>query len=374
MRRTVVIIPDLLAKTPEDSPLLQKLETLRTMTELGELQRVRPLPNLETPEAVYLGLNPNEGQMKQGPLTVAAFGQDPPDRSIHFHVSLLGVLDGFAMEPPAVVAQEELAKVLEHAKRLNTKTLTFLNGENTDHALVWEGLGDLHTTPAKDVIDKPIKPALPEGDAERELRRFIDDSINLLSELEFNERRIDEGLPPLNLLWPWGHGRRQAVPNLLLKRGERAHVESNSMRLAGLTRLAGYRHGDRGSFGAGINTRLALLATTARENELTIIVIDAPQSLKENGLLEELHWFVRELDERLLKPLFDNALKERSRIALLATAESEGLALNFETAMHNADPYPFDERSLEERSLKRTEAWDFIARSLKPEGIQSAAG
>jgi len=372
MRRTIIVLPGLLGATPDDSPLLQKLDTLRAMTELGELQRVLPLPSLETPEAVWLGLSPSEGQMKQGPLTVAALGQDPPERSIHFHLSLLGVLDGIVQAPPQVVPQEELNEILEHAKRLNTKTLTFLNGENLDHALVWEGLGDLHTTPANAIVGKPIKSALPEGDAERELRRFIDDSINLLSELELNQRRIDEGIAPLNVLWPWGHGRRTPVPNLLLKRGERAQVESNSMRLAGLARLVGYRHGDRNAFGAGINTRLGRLATVALGQDLTILIIDAPAMLREAGLLEELHWFMKQFDTDFLKPLFDHALKQRARIALLAAGPTEGLALNFQTGSHNANPYPFDERSLEERSLKRVDAWDFVARSLKPDGIQSA--
>jgi len=279
MGRTVIVLPNALGPTPDDSPFLQKLETLRTMTELGDLKRLSPIPQIDTPEAIWLGMKPDEGQMRQGPLTVSAFGFDPPDRSTHFHVSLLGVADGIATAPPAAITNEDLNIILEQAKRLNTKALTFLQGENADHALVWEDLGDLHTEPASSITGKQIKSQLPEGDAEKELRRFIDDSVNLLNELELNERRIDEGLPPLNLLWPWGHGRRTAVPNLLLKRGERAHVESNSLRLQGLTRLVGYRHGERRAFGKGTNTRLENIAKTALKEDPTVIVIDAPAEL-----------------------------------------------------------------------------------------------
>lgn len=366
MRRTVIVLPDLLAESPEDSPLLQKLPTLLQITELGELKKVQALPEMDTPEAVWLGMKPNEGQMRQGPLTVSALGADPPERSTHFHVSLLGLVDGAAVAPPQKVAQEDLSKILEQAKRLNTRTLTFVNGEHVDHGLVWEGIGDMHTEPARNFIGQPIRSNLPEGDPEKELRRFIDDSVNLLNELELNERRLDEGLPPLNLLWPWGHGVRKPVPNLVLRRGERAHVESNSMRVEGLARLTGYRHGDRGAFGEGVNTRLAHLSERALDNDLSVLVIDAPSTLRQAGLLEELHWFIREMDDVLLKPLFDSALKSPSRLTVIAPGQTLGLAVSFQTGDANNNPYPFDERSLEERALPTEGPWTIIERGLKP--------
>jgi 2,3-bisphosphoglycerate-independent phosphoglycerate mutase len=366
MRRTVFVIPDLFGATPEDSPLVQKLETLRSMTELGELKRLNPLPPLETPEAIWLGMKPEEGQLRQGPLTVSAFGFDPPERSTHFHVSLLGYNDGNIIATPGQVSDEDLRLIQEQAKKLNTKTLTFLNGEDTDHALVWESFGDMQTNAASQVVGKEMKPFLPQGDGDRELRRFIDDSINILTSLELNERRIDEGIPPLNLLWPWGHGVRKPVPNLLLKRGERVHVESNSLRLAGLTRLVGYRHGNRQSFGAAINTRLKHLAEIALSDDLSIILLDAPQQLREKGMLEELHWFVNELDTQLLKPLFQNGLKNPARLAVIGTGPQGGLSLNFETKMNSANIYPFDERTIEEKSVPKSNAWQEIERAIIP--------
>lgn len=366
MRRTVIVIPNLLGATPDDSPLIQKLDTLRTMCELGEFSRLTPLPPVQTPEAVWLGMKPEEGQMRQGPLTVSALGFDPPERSTHFHISLLGAVDGIIQQPPPKIQDEDLQIILEQVKRLNSKSLTFLAGENTDHALVWENVGDMSTRQPEEVVGKPTKGNLPEGDGERELRRFIDDSVNLLTGLELNERRLDEGVPPLNLLWPWGQGMRKPVPNLLLKTGERARVESNSMRLAGLTRLVGYRHGDRRAFGQGTGTKLDHLARTALENDLTIIVIDAPQELLEKNQLEEAHWFLREFQDRLLKPLFDNALKQKSRIALIAPGKTDGLALEFATSMSRSNIYPFDERSLEEKSLPKIDAWTAVRRALVP--------
>ncbi len=365
MRRTVIVLPNLFGPDPDNSPLLQKLPSLATLAELGEVKRLRPLPEIETPEAVWLGMRPDEGQLRQGPLTVSALGADPPDRSTHFHVSLMGFADGNARQVPQVVPEEELRLILDKAQKLNSKSLTFLPGENLDHGLVWEGLGDMSTTAATEIAGKGIKSNLPEGDADRELRRFIDDSINLLTELEFNHRRADEQLPPLNMLWPWGHGVRRAVPNLLFKRGERAQVESNSLRMAGLTRLVGYRHGDRHALGRGTATRLEHLAEVALENDLTILLIDAPGELRAAGLLEELHWFLREMDARLLKPVLDEALRGHSKLALIGTGPSGGLATDFMGGVEHSNIYPFDERSLEEKSLPVIDVWVTIAEALR---------
>ena len=115
-----------------------------------------------------------------------------------------------------------------------------------------------------------MKDVLPEGDNEPALRRFIDDSINLLSELEFNAERLDKGLLPVNLLWPWGQGIRTDVPNLALMRGAPATVLSDSLRLEGVARLAGYRPLGRSWLGNGMNAKWKDIAS--KFGDTTILV------------------------------------------------------------------------------------------------------
>src|SRR5579884_4134492 len=89
MRRLVVIAPGLLGDPESESPLRQSLPALQRFTEAGTLFKLAPPPFIETPEALWLGLRPEEAQMRQGPLTVSALGADPPERSTHFHLSLM---------------------------------------------------------------------------------------------------------------------------------------------------------------------------------------------------------------------------------------------------------------------------------------------
>jgi 2,3-bisphosphoglycerate-independent phosphoglycerate mutase len=303
--------------------------------------------------------------MRQGPLTISALDADPPDRSTHFHLSLLSFENGMVSDLKLEILPEEATIITDNASRLNTKLLTFVKGEAKDHGLVWEAQRDLATYDPRSFDKEPIKPKLPEGDGETLLRRYIDDSINLFSEMDFNLRRVDEGLPPLNLLWPWGHGERQKVPNLALRRGEPATVESSSLRLAGLTRLAGYRHADRKLLGRGVRTQFRSLAKRLLKGSATIAVIDAAAELRSQAMWEELEWFVREMDTELIAPLLEATIQELSRLTLIAPGEHMGLAVTLEKST-STNTVPFDERALEERTLSK-----FDLSSLVESGLTS---
>ena len=378
MRRTILIIPGLLSGPASDSYLRQKLQNLSAMAEMGVLRRVASPPASETPEAMLLGMSPSSVDLRQGPLTVSAFGFDPPERSTHFHLSLMSLSDNVLTLPRLLPKPEDLEILMTAAVRLNTKLLTVLKGEALDNALVWEALGDLGTKPPESVEGQNIIASLPEGDGENQLRRFIDDSVNLLTSLELNERRIDEGLPPFNVLWPWGHGIRTPVPNLALQRGEPAYVESASIRLAGLTRLAGYRHGDRGRFGRGLKTQLRGIAARCVDRSISIVFISTMQELRSEDKHEECEWFVRELDRELLGPLLNDHLKTPSRLHLIApppmgesnannvTASEVGLSVSVETHVVSSNIFPFDERSLNEKTLPKVDLWSLVAAGLAP--------
>jgi 2,3-bisphosphoglycerate-independent phosphoglycerate mutase len=364
MRRTIIIAPGLAGSSDSDSVLLQDLPSLQTLQRLGRFCKIAGLPNVATPEALYLGLDPTEAQMAQGPLIVSALGADPPDRSTHFHLSLLSLDDGLASLPPGVPSAEEQTQLWEAMERLNTKTLTLLKGEGLDHGLVWEGIGDFLTVAPHLIDGQRIAAHLPQGDAEVLLRRLLDDSVNLLGELDANRRRAEEGIPPLNLLWPWGAGRRTSVPNLILRRGEQAVVESSSMRMEGLVRLSGYKHADRGSFGSGLRTRFEQIAERCLSRDISLVILEGPAALRAQGLMEELEWFAHEMDARLLKPLLASALTNQEQLGLFSPGPQLGLATLLDGRPRDT-VYPFDERSLEDKGVPTRDVWALVDHALQ---------
>ena len=370
MPRTIILLPKLLGIPGEPSALEGVDGLLAKIAEQSGVHRLSPIPRSPNPEAAFLGLDPRKIAVAPGPLMVAAFGSSPPSGSVCFAVQVLSTDDGLTVSPSRLTTLPgEAEQIVEAARRLETPDLRFVKGTSLEHGLTLiDGHLELVTTPPTEVAE--IRKSLPEGEHEALLRRFIDDSMNLLTPLEFNRRRVDEGLPPLNLLWPWGQGLVQSLPNLALQRGEPAWVMSGSRRLQGLCRLFGYIHTDPDAFGNGINLPFNDILSHARKNPLTLTVLDGPGRLRGAGRIEEAQWMIRRLEEEVIQPLLDDAIKKRLTLLIAAPGfvtkpetnapdSQEGLALLYRSDAVVKSVLPFDERALEGRIPGRA-TWSVI--------------
>lgn len=353
MRRLVLIIPGWLGKPDEESVLRNRpiLARLAARCEIFKLSH-EPATLFESACLGLRGL-----RMAEGPLTIAAFGKDPPASSTQFHLSLLST-DGETLQTADPVPDDHWKPLMAEAAKLSTKKLTIVTGEKSDHGLVWEeGSLELGTISPDGATE--WRKHLPEGDGEGLLRQFIDDSVNLLSEHQVNRERLEEGLPPLNLLWPWGQGRRLEVPNLALRLGEVVTVQSNSRRLAGLTRLVGWKHWDRTAFGHGT----ALQLEEIRANLIpgaNIVVVNSMAEFRAAQQWDEMDWLTSQIEARFLSPLMD--LDEPIRIAVLSP---EGLGMVASLPCGESNSKPFDERTLEE-PLKQCSLAQAVWESISP--------
>lgn len=383
MANVVVVVPGWLGETEDDSFLRGGAPTLSSSARYGRIERLTWSGPVETPEAVWLGIDPREVRLQPGPLVVAALGADPPARSVHFQVSLLSLDDGRLSPVGTDLDRATVRRVREVGRRLDTKRLTTLWGSGTEHGLVWEGGSlDLGCTSPDRIEGRPMRACLPEGDGESMLRRFVDDSVNLLAEEEFNLRRVDEGLPPANVLWPWGPGFRNPVPNLLLERGRPLRVVSASLRMQGLARLAKASHGSVPSLGPGSATRIESIVQACRAGEDCVALIDDFERLRAQGKLDEVERLTHEVDRRLLGPLRDGAVGDRGRLSVVATRpgvsapeadhkiECAGLMLTVGAKLHVENVYPFDERSLDERALTKRPTWQAIEEALVWQAVE----
>jgi len=366
MRKTILILPDLATTVDGESAPRQNLPGLASMAERGEVSKLEILPEVETTEALFLGLNPKDVSMAQGPLTIAALGADPPERSTHFHLSLMAIVDGIVHEHQHALPPEQVDLALAKLERLNTRTLRIVRGEGADHGLVWEGLGDVGTHSPGTASGKPYRVVLPEGDHEVAFRRMIDDSVNVLSELEFNAERMDQGLQPINLIWPWGPGVRHRLPNLALRRGEPAVVVSNSLRLSGLSRLVGYRHLDRSMMRQGLNAQWAAITSRASGESAMVVYSDVFTELRREKMLDEASWLIKEIDNVFIQPLLEGAKESPAELLVASPSpKSTGLGVTYRSGNLASSSLPFDERALEER-LPRKGLGDWVGLILSP--------
>jgi 2,3-bisphosphoglycerate-independent phosphoglycerate mutase len=305
-----------------------------------ERSAVKPLnPARGMKSASLLGLDGHQLGTARGPLTIAALGVDPPNNSVQFQLAVLSIEEGKATIPTGILPADQARLLFEAAKKLETRRLKLVPGEGWDHALVWEeGSLELGTTDPAAIQD--LKSALPEGDGERMLRSFIDDSVNLLSELEFNHRRIDEGLSPLNLLWPWSPGFRPDVPNLGIQYGRVIEVFAFDLSLRGLARLGGMKLTDRHALGEGLPTRFEWLEKQVAKSAASLISLNTFAELRSTERWEEMDWFLAELDRRFLEPALSR--EDPAKWLILDPDAMAAQSSDF------PDGLPFDERLLEE--------------------------
>ncbi len=351
----MLIILDGILGSPESDSLIRRVEGFQRLGEVSTLCRLT-VPECETPEAMLLGLAPDEGQLRQGPLTVSALGWDPPERSLHFHLSLLSYGESI-MAPNELLSPEEFAVIKSKLDVLKTKKLTTLVGQQFDHGLVWERMGELRTCDPSEIIS--LEASLPEGDGDAELRRFIDDSVNILHEEEFNLRRIDKGIDPVNLAWPWGHGYRLPVTNLALRYGFPYRYESSSFRLAGLVRLAGFRHGEMGRFKSGLQTEFQAIQYDPGK----IVHLDPWLKMREREEFEEMEYIADKCGANLVGRLLDHVLENRLELRLILLGGARGLGTTF-SAIPSSSALPLDERSLFETRIPGEQLHEFVRRAL----------
>lgn len=306
---------------------------------------------------------------------VAAFSGSLPDDAVCLALDLLAWSPdgGAARIGPA--PESDVREALAVARRLETSSLSIVEGRGDQHGAIWlDGSTELFLDPPERLLGEALSTHLPTGEGEAILRRLIDDSINLLTPLELNRRREGEGFPPLNLLWPWGAGWPDRLRNLSLRIGAPIEVASGSLRLAGLSRLAGCRHVGQDLIGHGINIRFGEVGSLLR-GPVSIVVLDAPGRLREEGRLDEAAWVLARFDEEFLGPQMDEAAVGHVRIAVFApgfeprpstspTASPRGIGALYDSNAVVSNVVPFDERALEER-LPVHDLWKSIERTLR---------
>lgn len=361
--RLVLGLPHLAVRQGEQSALEQAGPGWRKLAEAGKVFRLSPSEPSLTPEAAWLGLDPADWPIPQGPLTVAALGKEPPDRSLLAHLTLGSLNDLGEAAAPGPVTAEEGAEVLEAARALGTKRMTLLAGHEADHGLVWEdGPPEMRLRAWKEALGSPLAQVRPEGDGEDVMRALIDDSVNLLGGLELNRRRAGEGLPPLNLLWPWGQGLQIQAPSLPLRRGCLLRVASRSLRLQGLARMFGDQHLDWRGFGGRLKVNWAVIRAAVGDKEPVVAVLHPVVEMQAWERQDDLSWFLDQVEQELLKPLLLDQAKPSIRLTVLAPGDpwdgqdralhcSEiGLGLNYDSRRPpGASPLPFDERVLDDK-------------------------
>lgn len=344
MKRTILHLPGLLG----GDSFLPTGGAWAELASRSKIWRIKP-PGPGLQEAALVGLEPESVSLAPGPLRVAAIGLNTPPRSVHFCLDFLS-FDGAYLGQTGSISDPVLIQLWPLMERLSTPRFTLWWKEMAEHVAIWEnGSLDLGTTPPDEALGKSLGQVLPEGDGEVMLRRFIDDSANLLHDHDLNKQREDEGLAPISMLWPWGQGMRGSLPNRGLRFGQAVQIESHRSSVRGLARLVGFASGFPLGALRPLNPEFRVVAALQGTK-----LVDLPtfELCREAGRLDYAEEVFQAFVEHLVEPaLIVDPDKPRTLTILAPQKNGEGLALFYDTERQETSSIPMDERALGEARL-----------------------
>ena len=244
-------LDELDGRTPLDAAATLHLDRLAARGRIGTVATTPPgVPcGSDTCSMSLLGYDPRKYHTGRAPLEAAAMGLDVGASDTVFRVNMVTVLDGRMLDHSAGhIASAESARLLrDFADAVGRRLLphaTFHPGVSYRNLMIdrgdasWKGL---RTVPPHDIPGEPITDHLPTGTAQAAvLREFIEASQALLEEHEVNATRREMGERLATHLWPWGQGRRPAMPLFESRFGVRGAMITAVDLLAGIARLIGW--------------------------------------------------------------------------------------------------------------------------------------
>ncbi len=335
-----------------------------------------------------MGYDPREYYSGRGPLEAASMGIELGPEQVAFRCNLVTERGGRLADYSAghITTAEARELILTLRERLDDEFTAFYPGVGYRHLLVLKGLRHLEDRcfPPHDVVGSEIEGILPEGPGAPRLNALMRLSRRLLAEHPVNRRRVAEGLPPANLIWPWGQGRTPSLPAFAQKYGLRGAIITAVDLLKGLGKLAGLEvvdvPGATGYYDTDYSAKAAYARECLRRLDLVYIHVEAPDEAGHEGSWEEKVRALERIDELILGPLLDETVRWGEDFAFLVVPDHP---TPLEVRTHVADPVPFaiyypqaapdgcrafDERAVAEGSFHACEGWKLMDMFLEKAG------
>jgi len=390
----ILLVPDGMAdrpldelegKTPMQVARKPNMDYLAANGKVGAVYTIPPGmdPGSDVAAMSLLGYDPRKYYAGRAPIEAAAMQIALDAKDVAFRCNLVSS-DGETMVDYSGghVSTEEARELITLVnEKLGTTKISFYPGVSYRHIMVWRGGSpDVKTTPPHDIIGKPIRDYLPEGDGEQLLRGLVFDSLELLDSHPINQRRRGEGKPPANMIWLWGQGFSLNLPSFFGKTGLTGAVIAGVDLVRGLGMAAGLKApkvpGATGYLDTNYEGKADYALDALREVDFVLVHVEAPDEAGHNGDIDAKIEAIESVDKRVLGRLLDG-LKGVERFRILVVPDH---VTPISIRTHASDPVPFalfssfepgetnlpfDERAVPETKVRVEEGFRLIELLLK---------
>ena len=338
-------------KTPLEAANTPAMDALASMGELGMVQNVPAsmAPGSDVANLSVLGYDPGLYYTGRSPLEALSVGVQMAPDDIVFRCNLVTlteeepypektIVDHSSSEISTADADILMDAIREH---FNSDEFQFYTGTSYRHIMIWKHGRVSHLEPPHDHLERVIGPFLPQ---EQCLRRFMEESFDILNNHPLNVQRAKEGKNKANSLWYWGAGTRPSLPNFTEKTGLKGAMISAVDLLKGIALGAGMQVCEVPGATGSIDTnwegkaQAALQALLEDGCDFAYVHVEAPDEMAHQGLLKEKIESIEYLDSRLVAPIC-RGLEEAGEEYRMLILPDHPNPLRYRT--HTGDPVPY---------------------------------
>ena len=303
-------------------------------------------PGSDVANYSILGYDPGKYYTGRGPLEAVSMGLSLGPEDVAFRCNLVTEGDGRLVDYSAghVSTQEarELISVL-HSK-LEDEYTAFHPGIGYRHLLVLKGgkFLECRCSPPHDVVGREISDILPQGPGAERLIGLTRISRRLLADHNVNKWRIERGLRPANMIWPWGQGRLPDLPTISHKYGLEGVIITAVDLVKGLGMLAGLEvvevPGATGYHDTDYAAKARYALEGLRRTDLVYVHVEAPDEAGHEGDWEAKVRALENFDRQIVGPFLDETVRINEDFAFLLMPDH---FTPLEVRTHVADAVPF---------------------------------
>ncbi|HFC98201.1 MAG TPA: cofactor-independent phosphoglycerate mutase [Thermosulfurimonas dismutans] len=344
-------LKELERRTPLEVATTPGLDFLAEHGEIGLVQTIPQglPPGSDVANMSLLGYPPEKKYTGRGPIEAASLGIPMRPEDVAFRCNLVTLKKQgpqLVMEDYSAghISTEEARILIEDINReLATDKLELFCGKSYRHILLWRGGPEgLRTVPPHDLLGKNVYHAWQVYREEPLLRDFLVKAIRILEKHPLNRRRIEEGKPPANALWPWGQGRLPQLEPFEEKWGLSGGVVAAVDLIKGLGRLAGLKiievEGATGWIDTNYEGKALAAMEALNEADFVFVHVEAPDEASHQGSIDLKIKAIQDFDRYVVRTVIEEAAARFQEYRILAVTDH---LTPIPLRTHSSKPVPF---------------------------------
>lgn len=348
-------IEEIDGKTPlkiADKPVLDKIaKEGRT----GLIQNVPETlsPGSDVANMSIFGYDPLVYYTGRGPLEAASMGVETKEGDVVFRCNTITERDGLmASSNAGHISSEEAAELMEALNQyFNEKYPDFKGkfypGVSYRHLFVYndkenaERLAKLDMVPPHDFVGETIEDKIQFDSFADEVKAIMLESKEALENHPVNQKRVEEGKEPCNMVWFWGQGTMPDMPKMEDVYGLKGAVITGVDLIKGLGVCSGCTNldvpGATAFFDTDYKAKGEYAVNALKDNDIVFVHVEAPDEAGHAKNLEEKVKGIENIDKHILAPLLE-ALENEYKDFKIAVLPDHPTPIDVGT--HTRDPVP----------------------------------